>query len=84
VRIVFLRYRALGDEVPRAVVPVVFEHGYATAFGWTLLERDSDRYGETIDVRDWGPPVWRVPAGWVVHRAPPPQDPQSALPDSSL
>jgi hypothetical protein len=68
VRIVFLRFHGVPADVKRAVVPVIFEDGRLVGDGWQLLQRQPDRYGTSIDVRDWGPPQWRVPPGWVVRR----------------
>ncbi len=68
VRIAFLHYRGIPREVERAVVPVIFEDGRLVGDGWELLRRQPDRYGTAVDVRDWGPPAWRLPPGWVAHR----------------
>jgi hypothetical protein len=71
VRIVFLRFQGIPADLERAVVPVIFEDGGLIGDGWQLLQEQPDRYGTPVNVRDWGPPAWRVPEGWVITRVSP-------------
>ncbi len=68
VRIVMLRYTPDDPSAPPFLVPVLFEEGAITAFGWHLFEAQPDRYG-AARLPDREHP-WRVPAGWSGRRRP--------------